>query len=64
MFSGGLSQPKVNGIDAVPESCERNRGLDPHHIANILANIMCETGGYMLPIKETVYASHKDKNPA
>lgn len=64
LFRGGLSQPQVDGINAILDSCRRNRVADPHHVANILAQVYHETGGYMFPIKETVYASHKDKNPS
>lgn len=64
LFKGGLSQPQVDGINAILDSCRRNRVTDAHHVANILAQVYHETGGYMSPIKETVYASHKDKNPS
>lgn len=64
VFGTSLTQPQVAGAEAILDSCQRNRVTDAHHIANILAQVYHETGGYMLPIKETVYASHKDKNPS
>ncbi|WP_159585905.1 hypothetical protein [Chelativorans xinjiangense] len=64
VFGTSLSQGQVRGTEAILDSCTRNRVTDPHYVANILAQVYHETGGYMLPIKETVYASHKDKSPS
>src|SRR5690606_31114062 len=64
LFGPRLSQPQVTGIEAILDACFRHRVDDPHHVCYILANVYRETGGYMFPIKETVYASHKDKNPS
>ncbi|MEH6721818.1 MAG: hypothetical protein V7704_23395 [Aurantimonas endophytica] len=64
VFGGRLPQSAVDGCEAILASCRRNGVTDPHHVANILAQVHYETGGYMLPIKETVFASHKDKNPS
>tara|TARA_R100000365_G_C2746124_1_gene75259 strand:- start:2330 stop:3274 length:945 start_codon:yes stop_codon:yes gene_type:complete len=64
VFNGRLPQSAVDGCEAILASCRRNGVSDPHHVANILAQVWHETGGYMLPIKETVFASHKDKNPS
>tara|TARA_R110002110_G_scaffold37601_2_gene124024 strand:- start:2540 stop:3262 length:723 start_codon:yes stop_codon:yes gene_type:complete len=64
MFGGALEQPQVDGINALLASCARNRVADPHHVSNILSNVKRETGGYMSPIKETVYATHKNKKPS
>ena len=61
LFKGSLGQPQVNGIEAILDAAE---GLPIHHVANILANVHRETGGYMSPIKETVMPYHKDKNPS
>ena len=63
-FGSALGQPQVDGINAILTSCQRHRVKEAHHIANILANVKRETGGYMSPIKETVYASHKTKDPS
>jgi predicted chitinase len=64
VFGTSLSQAQVDGTEAILDSCIRNRVTDPHHVAHVLAHVYRETGGHMLPIKETVYASHKDKNPS
>lgn len=64
VFGGRMSQPQVDGCNAILDSCARNAVTDKHHVANVLAQVHHETGGYMSPIKETVYASHKDKNPS
>ncbi|UOK71726.1 glycoside hydrolase family 19 protein [Ancylobacter polymorphus] len=63
-FGGSLSQPQVEGLTAILDAAERHSVKDTHHVADILAQVHHETGGYMLGIKETVYASHTDKNPS
>ena len=63
-FSGKLSAPQVQGIEAILDSAERNRVTDPRQVAHVLGEVFHETGGHMLPIKETVFPSHKDKNPS
>lgn len=63
-FGGRLSAEQVRGVEAILRACQKYHVTDAHHIANILAQVFHETGTYMLPIKETVYASHKDKNPS
>ena len=60
-FGGSLSQPQVDGMDAL---LHEGRNLPLHHMAHVLAHVRRETGGYMAPIKETVMPSHKDKNPS
>jgi hypothetical protein len=64
VFGTSLSQAQVDGMEAILDSCIRNRVTDAHHVAQILSNVYRETGKYMMPIKETVYESHKDKNPS
>lgn len=64
VFGTSLSQPQVDGINAILDACSRHKVTDAHHLAHILAHVYRETGGYMSAIKETVYASHKDKNPS
>lgn len=59
-----LSQEQVDGINAILDACQKFGVTDQHHVADILAQVFHETGGYMLPIKETVMPSHKDKNPS
>lgn len=58
---GPLSEPQVTGIEALLKAGSQ---LQIHHLANVLANVRRETGGYMSPIKETVMPDHKDKNPS
>lgn len=55
-----LNQFAVDGINALLDAGEH---LPLHHMANILANVRRETGGIMGPIKETVMAHHRDRNP-
>lgn len=64
VFGASLSQAQVDGCDAILDSCARQNVTDPQHISHILAHVHHETGGYMLPIKETVMRYHKDKNPS
>ncbi len=64
VFGTSLSQAQVDGTEAFVDSCIRNGVTDPWDAALIGANIYHETGGYMLPIKETVMPYHKDKNPS
>jgi predicted chitinase len=60
-FNGKLDQDQINGMFALLDA---GKGLPLHHMANILAQVRRETGGIMAPIKETVLASHKDRNPS
>jgi predicted chitinase len=64
VFGASLSQPQVEGVEAILDSCIRHNVTDPHHVAHCLAEVYHETGGYMLGIKETVMPSHKDKRPS
>ena len=64
LFSGTLKAEHVQGIEALLDTAIANNVVNPHHVSNIMAQVYHETGSYMLPIKETVYASHKDKNPS
>lgn len=64
LYKGILVQSDVDGINSILEVCKGVGVTDPHHVANILAQVHHETGGYMLPIKETVMPNHKDKNPS
>ncbi|MBK8772710.1 MAG: hypothetical protein IPM06_20100 [Rhizobiales bacterium] len=60
-FGGKLSDPQVVGMGALLTAGD---GLPLHHMANVLAQVRRETGGYMTPIKETVMPYHKDKSPS
>lgn len=62
-FGGSLSPPQVAGIEALLDEAELQGITDAHHMANILAQVRRETGSYMAPIKETVFAHHKNKTP-
>ena len=62
-FGNRLSQPQVDGMQAILDAARANKVTDVHHVAHVLAHVRRETGGYMSPIKETVYPSHKNKNP-
>ena len=59
-FGGKLDQDQVAGMNALFDA---GRDLPLHHMANVLAQVRRETGGIMAPIKETVMASHKNRNP-
>ena len=62
-FGNRLSQPQVDGMQAILDAARAAKVTDAHHVAHILAHVRRETGGYMSPIKETVMPSHKNKNP-
>lgn len=64
IFGKTLKQTDVEGVEVILDTSIALGVTDIHHISNQLAQVYHETGGYMLPIKETVYASHKDKNPS
>ena len=64
-FGNRISQAQLDGTNDVLDYWEANHQYEDHRwLAYILATNFHETGGYMLPIKETVYPSHKDKNPS
>lgn len=64
LFGASLSQPQVDGMEAIFRAVDRHGVQDVRWVANILAQVYHETGKYMSPIKETVMPSHKDKNPS
>lgn len=63
VFGTSLSQAQVQGVEAILDEAVR-RGTPLRHLAYILATAYHETGGQMQPVKETVYASSKDRNPS
>jgi hypothetical protein len=63
VFGTSLSQRQVAGVEAILDEAEK-RGTNRFHLAAILAEVYHETGGQMEPVKETVYASSKDRNPS
>lgn len=67
LFGGkakGLSTENVLGLEALLDASVKWGVVSLWHVAYILANVYHETGTYMLPIKETVFKDHKDKNPS
>lgn len=63
VFGTSLSQPQVQGVEAILDEAEK-RGTPLFHLAAILSEVYHETGGQMQPVKETVYANSKDRNPS
>lgn len=63
VFGTSLSEKQVEGIEAILDEAEK-RGTSLYHLAAILAQVYHETGAQMQPVKETVYASSKDRNPS
>ena len=64
VFGSSLSQAQVEGTEAILDAAAWHGLEDPRHVANVLGQVYHETGGYMSPIKETVFASHRDKAPS
>jgi len=60
-FGTSLTQGQVDGCNALLDACE---GWPVDHTAHVLAEVLHETGGGMLPVKETVYPYSKDRNPS
>lgn len=60
-FGGTLTAAQVDGMNSL---IDEGANLPLHHMANVLAQVRRETGGYMSPIKETVMAHHKNKLPS
>lgn len=56
-FGGRLSQGQINGISAILDAFEHFQLSDPRWLANILAQVFHETGGRMLPVRETFAGS-------
>lgn len=63
LFGTSLSAKQVEGLEAILDEAER-RGTSIFHLAAIFSEAHHETGGQMQPVKETVYASSKDRNPS
>lgn len=63
VFGTSLSQAQVDGVEAILDEAER-RGMSIFHLSAILSEVYHETGGQMQPVKETVYATSKDRNPS
>lgn len=61
VFGAPLGQRQVDGLEALLSAL---RGFPRAHAAHVLAEVYHETGKGMYPIKETVFPSHRDKNPS
>lgn len=61
VFGSSLSQRQVDGLEALLAAL---RGFPRAHAAHVLGECYHETGGGMYPVKETVFANHRDKNPS
>lgn len=53
VFGTSLTTGQVQGVEALLDACARRGVTDAHHVANILAQVYHETGGRMLPVRET-----------
>lgn len=54
IFGGKLSQPQVNGIEAIMDAVDAEGVTDLRQVAYILATPMIETGGTFVPIVENL----------
>lgn len=63
-FGGKLLPGQVQGCEAILRACERHGVTDDRFEANTLSQVHHETGGQMLPVKETVQGHHKNRNPS
>jgi len=54
VFGTALSQSQVEGVEALLDAGE---DLPLHHMANVLAQVYHETGGRMVPVRETFASS-------
>ena len=61
LFGSSLGQRQVDGMEALLDAAH---GLPVAYVGNILGQVYIETGGGMYPVKETVFANHRDKNPS
>lgn len=61
VFGTSLSQRQVSGLEPF---LSEGAHLSAPHLANVLGQTYHETGGQMYPVKETVYASSKNRDPS
>lgn len=59
VFDGRMSQPQVEGIEALLDASAAFKVNDPRHIAYILATPVIETGGTFQPIVENLNYSEQ-----
>ncbi|HBF32558.1 glycoside hydrolase family 19 protein [Rhizobium sp.] len=58
LFGGQISQPQVQGVDAIVASWSRNgQSNDPRQLVYVLATAFHETAGHLQPVRETLAAS-------
>lgn len=56
-FGGRLTQQQVDGANALFDAWEHDGDGDVRKLANVLAQVFHETGGRMVPVRETFAAS-------
>lgn len=61
VFGTSISQGQADGCAALLDAMD---GYPIDHAAHVLSEVYHETGRGMLPVKETVYPSSKNKNPS
>lgn len=64
LFGGKFTGPQVLGISGIVEAYEEYGINDQRVLAYALATAYHETSKHMSPIKETVMASHRNKEPS
>ncbi|WP_052340951.1 glycoside hydrolase family 19 protein [Salinarimonas rosea] len=65
VFGGRLTTAQVAGMETMLDTWgDLYPSARAEWIANSLAQVKRETGSLMVPIKETVMASHRDRNPS
>lgn len=61
VFGTSLSAKQVEGVESLLRAGD---GLSVPHMAHALTEVYIETGGGMMPVKETVFHYSKNKNPS
>ena len=56
-FGGRLTQQQVDGTNALFDAWDQDGDSDVRKLANVLAQVFHETGGRMVPVRETFAAS-------
>ncbi len=64
VFGSSIGSSQFKGIQGILAAFETHGDGRDGTLAYALATAYHETGGGMLPVKETVFAGHKDKNPS
>ncbi|SMD02464.1 glycoside hydrolase family 19 protein [Rhizobium sp. RU36D] len=58
-FGGRLTQGQIDGVNAILDAWEYFKLTDHRWLANILAQVFHETGGRILPVRETFASTDK-----